>query len=152
MVNDVFGPLDVAQRPAATESLTFLLVGTDSRSPEPTTGAEASGPEYVPGAQRSDVIMLFTLSPDRTGASVVSIPRDSWVPIPGRGLGKINTAYSYGGPTLLINTVEQLTQLRVDHFMVIDFAGFQQMTDAVGGSTCSSPRRRARSASTSGRA
>lgn len=132
-VPNVFGPLDVAQRPAATESLTFLLVGTDSRSPDQTTGTDASAPEYVPGAQRSDVIMLVTFAPDRRGASVVSIPRDSWVPIPGRGMNKINAAYSFGGPTLLVNTVEQLTQLRVDHFLVIDFAGFQEMTDAVGG-------------------
>lgn len=132
-IPDVFGSLDPNLRPAATGSLTFLLVGTDSRSPEPTTGDEAQAPAYEPGAQRSDVIMLVTFEPDRQHASVVSIPRDSWVPIPGRGMDKINAAYSFGGPPLLIDTVEQLTRLRVDHFMVIDFAGFQEMTDAVGG-------------------
>lgn len=77
--------------------------------------------------------MIARIEPDRTGASVVSIPRDSWVEIPGRGFNKINAAYSFGGPSLLIQTVEDLTALRIDHFAVIDFAGFQSMVDSVGG-------------------
>ncbi|MDL5155730.1 LCP family protein [Actinomycetospora termitidis] len=129
----VFAGLDQNQRPAGKLGQTFLLVGTDSRSPEATTGSDATAPDFVFGAQRSDVIMLATIADDGKSASVVSIPRDSWVDIPGRGMNKINAAYSFGGPTLLINTVEQLTRVRVDHFAVIDFAGFQQMTDAAGG-------------------
>ncbi|MEJ2868949.1 LCP family protein [Actinomycetospora sp. OC33-EN08] len=129
----VFVGLDQTQRPAGKLGQTFLLVGTDSRSPEATTGSDATAPDFVFGAQRSDVIMLATIADDGRSASVVSIPRDSWVDIPGRGMNKINAAYSFGGPTLLINTVEQLTRVRVDHFAVIDFAGFQQMTDAAGG-------------------
>jgi LCP family protein required for cell wall assembly len=77
--------------------------------------------------------MLARLSADRTSAAVVSIPRDSWVHVPGRGEAKINAAYAYGGPSLLVRTVEQLTQVHVDHFAVIDFAGFQAMVDAVDG-------------------
>ncbi len=129
----VFVGLDPGQRPEDDEGLTFLLVGSDSRSPEPTTGDAATGEAFVPGAQRSDVIMLVRVDAERTKASVVSLPRDSWVLIPGHGMDKINAAYSLGGPALLVQTVEALTRVRVDHFAVIDFAGFQAMTDAVGG-------------------
>jgi LCP family protein required for cell wall assembly len=131
-VPNVFGPLDVAARPAATPALTFLLVGTDTRADDPTTGTNAD-PKTDPGSQRSDVLMLVRIDPSRTGASVVSIPRDSWVDIPGHGKNKINAAYAFGGPALLIQTVEGLTGIRVDHFAVIDFAGFTAVVDAVGG-------------------
>lgn len=131
-VPNVFGALDENSRPAATAALTFLLVGTDSRSTEPTTGTDAA-PGVDAGSQRSDVVMLARINPDRAEAAVVSIPRDSWVDIPGRGMNKINAAYAFGGPTLLIETVENFTNLRVDHFAVIDFAGFQAMVDSVGG-------------------
>jgi LCP family protein required for cell wall assembly len=129
---DTFRGLDNVTRPADTAALTFLLVGTDSRSTEPTTG-EAAAAGVDAGSERSDVLMLARVDPARTGASVVSIPRDSWVDITGRGENKINAAYAFGGPSLLIQTVEQLTGTRVDHFAVIDFAGFQAMVDAVGG-------------------
>ncbi|MFC5066239.1 LCP family protein [Actinomycetospora atypica] len=129
----VFAGIDPSSRPAGKAGQTFLLVGTDSRSPDATTGSDATAPDFVFGAQRSDVIMVATIADDGRSASVVSIPRDSWVDIPGRGKNKINAAYSFGGPPLLISTVEQLTRVRIDHFAVIDFAGFQQMTDAAGG-------------------
>jgi LCP family protein required for cell wall assembly len=129
---DAFQGLDAQARPPVNDAVTFLLVGTDSRSDEPTTGADA--PLGVdPGSQRSDVLMLARINPARTAASVVSIPRDSWVDIPGRGFNKINAAYAFGGPPLLITTVEKLTNIRIDHFAVIDFAGFQAMVDTVGG-------------------
>ncbi|MHC1560611.1 LCP family protein [Actinomycetospora sp. C-140] len=130
---NVFADVDPSTRPSDSPSQTFLLVGTDTRSPDPTTGGDATAPDFVFGAQRSDVIMLATIDANGQHASVVSIPRDSWVDIPGRGMNKINAAYSFGGPPLLISTVEQLTRVHVDHFAVIDFAGFAQMTDAAGG-------------------
>jgi LCP family protein required for cell wall assembly len=77
--------------------------------------------------------MIARLNADRTVAAVASIPRDTWVDIPGHGGGKVNTAYAIGGAPLLVQTVENLTRLRVDHFAVIDFSGFQHMVDAVGG-------------------
>lgn len=77
--------------------------------------------------------MLVHLSGDERSASTVSLPRDSWVPIPGHGSAKINAAFSWGGPPLLIQTVERLTGIRVDHFGVIDWHGFRSLTDAVGG-------------------
>ncbi|HJQ44885.1 MAG TPA: LCP family protein [Amycolatopsis sp.] len=129
----VFTGLDDAARPPATSALNILLVGSDSLAGEPTTGTDATAPEYVPGAQRSDAIMLVHIDADRREASVTSFPRDSWVSVPGRGDAKINAAFSYGGPTLLVRTVEALTGLRIEHFAVIDFAGFQALTDAVGG-------------------
>lgn len=130
-VPNVFSPLDAAARPPTTDALTFLLVGTDTRSDSPTTGTNAGGDGL--GSDRSDVLMLVRIDPSRTGATVVSIPRDSWVDIPGHGSNKINAAYAFGGPSLLIKTVENLTDIRVDHLAVIDFAGFQTMVDAVGG-------------------
>jgi LCP family protein required for cell wall assembly len=131
-VPDVFRDLDATARPVDSPALTFLLVGSDARAGAPTTG-DAAAPGADAGPERSDVLMLARVDPARTGASVVSIPRDSWVDIPGRGQNKINAAYAFGGPSLLIRTVEQLTGVRIDHFAVIDFAGFQSMVDAVGG-------------------
>jgi len=64
-VPDPFAALDPATRPAPTAAMTFLLVGTDSRSAEPTTGADATGQAFVPGAQRSDVVMVAQVSADR---------------------------------------------------------------------------------------
>jgi LCP family protein required for cell wall assembly len=63
----------------------------------------------------------------------VSLPRDSYVPIPGQGRNKLNAAYAIGGPALLAQTVEQVTGMRVDHYAEIGFGGFVGMTDAVGG-------------------
>ena len=129
----VFAGIDPSSRPADKAGQTFLLVGTDSRSSDPTTGADATAPDFVFGAQRSDVIMVATIADDGKSASVISIPRDSWVDVPGHGMNKVNAAFSFGGPPLMIDTIEQLTRVRIDHFAVIDFAGFQQMTDAAGG-------------------
>jgi LCP family protein required for cell wall assembly len=130
-VPDVFTPLDAVARPPENAALTFLLVGTDTRSDSPTTGTGAGGDGL--GRDRSDVLMIARIDPSRTNAAVVSIPRDSWVEIPGHGMNKINAAYAYGGPSLLVQTVERLTAIRIDHLAVIDFAGFQAMVDAVGG-------------------
>lgn len=131
-VADVFDGLDEEQRPAPAtpaeaageDPVTFLLVGSDSRV------AAEEGED--PGG-RSDAIMIARFTGDREHAQLISIPRDSWVDIPGRGMNKINAAYALGGPTLLIQTVEQLTQVRIDHYMAIDFDGLIQMTDDLGG-------------------
>ena len=124
-VPDTFESLDESTRPPSTNALTFLLVGTDSRT---DVGAGAGFRSY-----RSEVLMLAQVAPDRESATVVSIPNSSWVDVPGRGADRLAAAYTVGGPALLIKTVENLTALRVDHFAVIDFAGFRSMVDAVGG-------------------
>lgn len=131
-VADVFDDLDEQTRPApatpaqqvSDEPVTFLLVGADSED-NSGAGEDPSG--------RSDAIMLARFSGDRQHAQLISIPRDSWVDIPGRGMNKINAAYAFGGPSLLIQTVEQLTQVRVDHYVAIDFDGLIQVTDDLGG-------------------
>ncbi|MEU9389979.1 LCP family protein [Streptomyces sp. NPDC048324] len=115
------------------DGTTFLIAGVDSRSKRPTTGTDATARLWTYGAQRSDTLMLIHLAPGKGSASVLSIPRDSWVPISGHGSAKINAAFSWGGPPLLIRTVEQLTRTRIDHFGVIDWHGFKSLTDAVGG-------------------
>ncbi|MGY2078749.1 LCP family protein [Modestobacter sp. SYSU DS0657] len=129
-VGDVFAGIDEGSRPAAPSPtagetpVTFLLVGSDTR-------AEVQDGE-LPDA-RSDAIMIARLSGDRQHAQVVSIPRDSWVDIPGHGTSKINAAYALGGPSLLIQTVEQLTGVRIDHYAAISFNGLIQVTDDLGG-------------------
>jgi LCP family protein required for cell wall assembly len=127
-VHNAFGALDESARPPATGALTFLLVGTDSRSETTPVGVLANGTN-----SESDVVMVAQVAPDRKSVTVVSIPRDTWVDIPDRPANRIATAYSAGGPSLLIRTVEGLTDLRIDHFAVIDFAGFRSMVDAVDG-------------------
>lgn len=117
----------------AASATNILFVGTDRRSTAPTTGTRAGAPEWVYGAQRSDTLMLVHISGDRKNVTVVSIPRDSWVPIPGHGTAKINAAFSWGGPSLLVKTVEELTGVRVDHLAVVDWDGFKRLTDALGG-------------------
>jgi LCP family protein required for cell wall assembly len=131
-VSDVFADLDEQARPAPAtpaqeagdEPVTFLLVGSDTRE----TAAEG-----VADGGRSDAIMIARFAADREHAQVISIPRDSWVDIPGHGKNKINAAYAFGGPTLLIQTVEQLTAVRIDHYVAIDFQGIIQVTDDLGG-------------------
>jgi LCP family protein required for cell wall assembly len=130
-VSDVFGAVDKSARPAPASPVhgdgtpvTFLLVGSDTRS------HFAQG--QLPNS-RSDAIMIVRFTADRQHAQVISIPRDSWVDIPGHGKSKINAAWAWGGPSLLIQTVEQLTNVRIDHFAAIDFDGIIQVTDDLGG-------------------
>jgi LCP family protein required for cell wall assembly len=107
--------------------LTVLILGSDSR-------ISAGDPDqWAYGAQRTDAIMLAQLSGDRENLTVMSLPRDSWVEVPGHGPAKLNAAFSWGGPTLMIQTVEQLTGVRVDHFAVADFESFSRLTDTLGG-------------------
>ncbi|CCG01361.1 LCP family protein [Blastococcus saxobsidens] len=131
-VSDVFADINEEARPApatpvqpaAEDPVTFLLVGSDTRS-QLEAGETPDG--------RSDAIMLARFSADRQHAQVISIPRDSWVNIPGHGMNKINAAYAFGGPSLLIQTVEELTGVRIDHYAAIDFDGLIQVTDDLGG-------------------
>ncbi|MGF1431198.1 LCP family protein [Kitasatospora sp. LaBMicrA B282] len=125
--------------PQAGQSLTFLLVGLDARADLPTTGNAAGAPLWTYGAQRTDTIMLLHLTSDRSHAYLVSIPRDTWVQIPGHGMAKINAAFSWGGPPLLVQTVEQYTGIRIDHFGAIDWDGFTSLVNAVGGVTITIP-------------
>lgn len=117
--------------------LNILLIGSDKRAGEDVPDAkEFSG-------ARSDTTLIAHVSADRKHVTVVSIPRDSLVPMPPRCNIKtpksqwpdqqFNAAFSIGGPACLINTIEQNTGLRIDHFAVVDFNGFRAMVDALGG-------------------
>jgi len=117
----------VSEQPVELLPLNLLVLGTDSRI---SAGDPSS---WTQGAQRTDVMMLVHIPADRASVQVMSIPRDSWVAIPGHGDAKINAAYSWGGPTLMIQTVEQLTGVRIDHIALTDFNSFVGITDALGG-------------------
>jgi LCP family protein required for cell wall assembly len=131
-IPDVFGPLNAAARPekapGTEKALTFLVVGADSRADQGGRPAPAAA-----GRERTTVVMLVRVAPDKKSAAVVSIPHNSLVALPGGGTATVGAAYRSGGGTLLVQTVERLTKLRVDHFAVVDFAGFRQVTDALGG-------------------
>jgi LCP family protein required for cell wall assembly len=117
-------------RPADQPGTTYLLVGSDSR--ENLTKAERKklGTGDAPG-RRTDTIMLLHVG---SGPNLLlSIPRDSLVPVPGHGTTKINAAFAFGGPKLLTKTIEQDTGVRVDHYVEIGFGGFVNAVDAVGG-------------------
>jgi LCP family protein required for cell wall assembly len=121
-------------RPASQPGTTYLLVGSDSRkglSKKEKKRLGAGGVGDI--GQRTDTIMLL-----HTGSGpsmLLSIPRDSLVAIPGHGTTKINAAFAYGGPKLLVKTIEQNTGVRVDHYVEIGFGGFVNSVDAVGGIT-----------------
>ncbi len=139
-IPDPFAAIPAAARPPlpagpAAADVTFLVGGLDTRSAAPTTGTRATSD----GTGRTDTLMLVHLLAGGRGAYVVSIPRDSWVPIPGHGDGKVNWAYALGGPTLAIRTVERLTHVRINHFAIIDWDGFRAVTNALGGVTVHIP-------------
>ena len=126
---------DYDSRPAAGAGTNWLLVGSDSRedlSPE-QQAALATGGDV--GNGRTDTILLVHIPGLLSGghATMVSIPRDSYVDIPGYGMDKINSAFAVGGPSLLAQTVEQNTGLRLDHYAEVGFAGFGDVVDALGG-------------------
>lgn len=119
-------PIPVEPKPGVENPpMNFVLMGSDARS------EDYSG--------RSDSLMVAHLTGDREHLYLISFPRDLWVDIPGRGKGKINWAYSYGGAALTVQTLEQLTGARMDHTVAIDFEGFIRLTDAVGGVTVYNP-------------
>jgi len=123
--------MPTGERPAETPGTTYLLVGSDSR--EGMSRAERAKLHTGKAAgQRTDSIMLLHV-PESGPTALISIPRDSYVPIPGKGRNKINAAFAFGGPQLLIQTVEGVTGLRVDHYVEIGFGGFASVVDSVGG-------------------
>ncbi|MFF5160648.1 LCP family protein [Streptomyces sp. NPDC000348] len=116
----------------------ILLIGSDSRS-----GDENARYGRDAGTERSDTVILLHLSAGRRSATAVSVPRDLMVDVPGcrRPDGSrsepvftmFNSAFAVGGSACTIRTVEKLTDIRVDHHVVVDFDGFKDMVDAVGG-------------------
>ncbi len=112
---------------------TFLVVGSDARDKMTAAEREELGTGHT-GGQRTDSIMLLHV-PRSGEPTLVSIPRDSYVTIPGHGSNKINAAYSLGGAKLLTQTVEEATGMHIDGYMEIGFVGFVDVVNAVGGVT-----------------
>jgi LCP family protein required for cell wall assembly len=129
-----------AASPLPTGSLNILVLGSDSRSGKANQalgGGDSSG-------ARSDTAMVVHIDAGRTKATVVSIPRDTLVtrpscPLPSGGSTAVayqamfNSAYSVGGPVCAVKTVESVTNVRMDHYIEIDFSGFARLVDALGG-------------------
>ncbi|KGN36910.1 transcriptional regulator [Knoellia subterranea KCTC 19937] len=119
-------------RPAETPGNTYLLVGSDARDDLTPAERKELGTGSAEG-RRTDSIMLVH-TPSGGGKSVIiSIPRDSFVPIPRHGSNKINAAYAIGGPKLLVETIEQVTNLRIDGYLEIGFGGFAKVVNSLGG-------------------
>lgn len=112
----------------------YLILGSDSRA-----GADPSAPDFggigteadVQG-QRSDTIMVLRHDRMNGGLALLSIPRDLWVDIPGRGPSRVNAAYS-DGPATVVSTLERNLGLPIHHYLEVDFNGFKEVVDAIGG-------------------
>ncbi|MCQ6555539.1 LCP family protein [Streptomyces sp. C10-9-1] len=125
--------------PAQTGARNILLLGSDTREGE---GNDRYGKDEA-GSQRSDTTILLHISADRQSATAMSVPRDLMVTIPSCGkpdgtrtreqVAQFNWAFQFGGAACTIRTVERFTGIRIDHHMVVDFRGFKDMVDAVGG-------------------
>ncbi|WP_416370627.1 LCP family protein [Streptomyces sp. PR69] len=134
---------DMKNRPEAGHGLNILLVGADGRD---KIGREEKEKYLLGGApcNCTDTIMLVHISEDRGRASVVSLPRDSYAELPEHTdltTGerhqphpvKLNAAYAEGGPQLTVRTVEQLTKVKIDHYLEVDFISFMKTVDELGG-------------------
>ena len=114
-------------------AVTFLVMGSDSREDLPEDFGVS---DYVLG-RRADVVMIATL--DGEQARVLSLPRDLRVEIEGYGTNKLNAAYAFGGPSLMVRTVSDLTGIDIHHYLELDFFGFASIVDELGGVEISFP-------------
>jgi len=143
---DVFNSLD--DRPEKTSKAeNYLLVGSDTREglTKEQIRALRVGSTATAAGGRSDTMLLIHISKARDRAYIISLPRDSLVTIPehlssadnktvvSARLGKLNSAFSYGGAPLLIETIELATAIKIDHYVEVSFAGFAGIVDALGG-------------------
>lgn len=118
--------------------LNILILGSDDGNNVQTVAEDLADGTWTRGAHRSDTILMVHIPANRQSAQIVSIPRDSWVKVPTypgdvNGYAKINAAFSWGGPALARQTVEGVTGLHIDHIAMIDWNGFKELTDALGG-------------------
>jgi LCP family protein required for cell wall assembly len=105
------------------EAQTLLILGSDRRPRNNVEGGSGA---------RSDTIMLVRLDPDKKSITIMSLPRDLKVRIPGYGVDKINASYELGGPALTLKTVQQLTGLPINHVINVTFTGFWRAVNAIG--------------------
>ena len=124
--------VDYPGRVGDTPGTNWLLVGSDSRSgltPEEEQSLATGGDT---GPERTDTIIVVHI-PKSGRTTMVSIPRDSFLPIPGNGQDKVNASFAIGGPQLLVETLESATGLHFDHYAQIGFDGFAGLVDSIGG-------------------
>ncbi|GGL29018.1 LCP family protein [Phycicoccus endophyticus] len=126
-------------RPAAGDGHTYLLVGSDSRQGLTAQQKKRLGTGSAAG-RRTDSIILVHVPSGSGKAALISIPRDSYLPIPGYGSNKVNASFAFGGPKLLVQTLEQATGLRLDGYVEIGFGGFANVVDSLGGVDLCIPR------------
>lgn len=122
-----------AGRPALGAGSNWLIAGSDSRQGLTVAQERKYSTGFDISGQRSDTIMLLHIPSGGGRPVLVSIPRDSYVNIPGHGMNKINAAFAYGGAKLLAQTVQSVTGLYISHFMDIGFGGFVNVVNSVGG-------------------
>ena len=141
---DAFAGLE--NRPKKESSaVNYLIVGSDTReglSRKEIKRLKVGGTDVAAG-KRSDTMLLIHISKKRDKAAIISIPRDSYALIPEHNnsqgkvipaaYSKINSAYNWGGAPLLIETLESMSDLRIDHYVELNFVGFVRMVDALGG-------------------
>jgi LCP family protein required for cell wall assembly len=125
--------VDYSGRPAAGAGTNWLVTGSDSRGGlSRSEEAQLALGHNVTGS-RSDTIMILHIPSNGTHDVLVSIPRDSYVPIPGHGWNKINAAYAFGGPKLLAETLQNVTGLHINHYMGIGLGGIVNVVNGLGG-------------------
>jgi polyisoprenyl-teichoic acid--peptidoglycan teichoic acid transferase len=137
----VASALHAPARPARAEPVAFTLQRVKGSYAPPPSGRTpftilAIGNDYRPGETPcgcADSLHLITVNPQEQAATILGFPRDSWVPIPGHGTNRINTSLKSGGPELVVATVEQLTGLDIDYYLLADFEGFSRAVDGIGG-------------------
>ncbi|MEU4272131.1 LCP family protein [Streptomyces sp. NPDC026092] len=141
---------DMKNRPRAGDGMNVLVVGTDGRdsiTPEQRKAYRLGGAP----CHCTDTVMLVHISEKRDRASVVSLPRDSYAEMPEHTDAttgkrheahpvKLNAAYAEGGPGLTVRTVENMTGVKIDHYLEVDFTSFMKTVDAVGGVEICTPR------------
>lgn len=119
---------DRPDRTQPKEALNVLLVGVDGRGTDVRERLQEGDTGLL-----SDTMMIWHLDEDHQNSQVVSFPRDSWVDVPGHGEAKLNAAFSWGGPELLVETLENTLDIYIDHVAVVDFEGFKDITDTISG-------------------
>jgi LCP family protein required for cell wall assembly len=141
---DVFSGIDKRPEKKST-AMNYLLVGSDTR--EGLSKAELKalrvGSVATAAGKRSDTMLLVHISKARDKAVMISIPRDTFALIPEHtsksgklipaAYSKINSSFNWGGAPLLIQTIEEMTELKIDHYIEINFAGFARIVDSIGG-------------------
>ena len=126
-------PNDVLAPSKPGDPANYLIIGSDSRAFADTAAEEkAFGSAKDIGNARSDVMMVVHVVPARGTAFIVSFPRDTEVEIPGYGQNKLNAAFAFGGPALTIRTFREAFGIPIQHYLAVDFPGFEKIVDAIG--------------------